>query len=162
MPTDPSAIDLLRQLREFTRHANACGVHHRQVFQRESSNDYGASCVEETWMPDPLPCSCGLSALLGQIEAPQPEPGWYLADSAPQDNSAFRAYGPELVHADFNPWGQVEACFDGDKFVGAVWDGQFDCWNTVPITFTHWQRFPDSPGQAVGAGPLPPHPEPGT
>lgn len=70
---------------------------------------------------------------------------WNLKDTAPADGSTFRAYGANLIHADFNPWGSVEAVFDGEKFIGAVWDGQFDCWNTVPIEFTHWQPISDSP-----------------
>lgn len=82
---------------------------------------------------------------LAVLEAHQTTQTWQPRDTAPEDNTAFRAYGPELVHPDFNPLGQVEACFDGERFIGAVWDGQFDCWNTVAITFTHWQSFPPAP-----------------
>jgi hypothetical protein len=71
--------------------------------------------------------------------------GWQPIETAPQDGTTFRAYSPELVHPDFNPWGSVEAVFDGEKFIGAVWDGQFDCWNTVPITPTLWRPIEDSP-----------------
>jgi hypothetical protein len=51
------------------------------------------------------------------------------------------------VHPDFNPWGQVEAVYEDDRLFGAVWDGQFDCWNSVEIgdKATHWQPFPPSP-----------------
>lgn len=86
---------------------------------------------------DALALSEARAALSGQ--------GWQQRESAPVDGSVFRAYGLSLVHPDFNPWGQVEACFSGEEFIGAVWDGQHDCWNTVPIEFTHWQPFPASP-----------------
>ena len=76
---------------------------------------------------------------------------WQPISTAPKDGSAFRAYGLTLIDADFNPYGSVEACFDGERFIGAAWDGQFDCWNTVPIEFTHWMPLPP--------GPLPGSPE---
>jgi hypothetical protein len=77
---------------------------------------------------------------------------WQPISTNPKDGSAFRAYAPELVDVDFNPGGSVEACFDGERFVGAVWDGCFDAWNTVPITPTHWMPLPDPPS----AGPTSP------
>ena len=70
---------------------------------------------------------------------------WRSSKTAPRDGTVFRAYGVNLVHADFNPLGQVEAVYDGDRFIGAVWNGQFDEWNTVEITFSHWQPFGASP-----------------
>jgi hypothetical protein len=72
-------------------------------------------------------------------------PEWQPIATAPNDGSAFRAYGPSLIDPDFNPWGSVEACFDGERFVGAVWNGQHDIWNTLPIEATHWQPIPASP-----------------
>ena len=75
---------------------------------------------------------------------------------APNAGSAFHAHGPTLIHADFNPWGVVEACFDGDKFIGAIWDGQFDQWVTQPIEFTHWCAIE---GPQASAGRLPTTPE---
>lgn len=70
---------------------------------------------------------------------------WQPFESAPRDGTPFRAYGPSFVHADFNPWGSVEACFDGERFIGAEWDGQHDIWTTVFLDgrATHWQPFPD-------------------
>lgn len=77
--------------------------------------------------------------------APASSQQWEPKETAPRDGSVFRAYDPSLAHPDFNPWGQVEAIYDGDRFIGAVWDGQFDCWNTVPIEFTYWSKMPPSP-----------------
>ena len=78
---------------------------------------------------------------------------WHPAVSAPRDGSAFRAYDQSFVDPDFNPLGSVEACFDGERYVGAVWDGQFDCWNTVAISFTYWMPLPASP--VAPSGPKP-------
>lgn len=69
-----------------------------------------------------------------------PFTGWMLAHDAPRDGTPFRAYAPWLIDEDFNPTGTVEAVFDGnDGFIGAIWDGQHDCWNTQAITFAMWQ-----------------------
>lgn len=73
-----------------------------------------------------------------------PGGAWQPRETAP-DTQVFRAYGPTLIHPDFNPQGSVEACWDGERFIGAVWDGQFDCWNTVEIEFTHWMPLPAAP-----------------
>lgn len=93
---------------------------------------------------DETRCTCGLDAALSSGPPSSTEP-WQPIATAPKDGMAFRAYGPELIHPDFNPWGSTEACFDGARFVGAVWDGQFDAWNTVEIVFTHWQPLPSPP-----------------
>lgn len=74
---------------------------------------------------------------------------WFTSDTAPKDGTPFRAYGPELVHADFNPCGSVEAVFDGERFIGAVWDGCHDVWRTDFIVFTHWMPFPDPPKESA-------------
>jgi hypothetical protein len=73
--------------------------------------------------------------------------GWrdIASAPAPANGTPFDAYGPELIHPDFIPNGCVEACFDGERFIGAVWDGQHDCWITRPITFTHWKTRPAPP-----------------
>lgn len=73
------------------------------------------------------------------------ESRWLSIETIPKDGTTFRAYSPDLVHPDFNPWGSVECVFDGEQFIGAVWDGQFDCWNTVVIEPTLWMPIPDSP-----------------
>jgi hypothetical protein len=70
---------------------------------------------------------------------------WQPMETAPKDGTPFRAYGPSLLHEDFNPWASVEACFDGERFVGAVWDGQHDVWRTDFIEFTHWMPLPEPP-----------------
>lgn len=94
-------------------------------------------------------------AALSQGEAPPPETaqGWQPRETAPDDGSAFTAYGPSLVHPDFNPSGSVEACFDGERFVGAVWDGCHDVWRTDFIEFTHWMRRPEPPTSEAGTPP---------
>lgn len=78
-------------------------------------------------------------------------PQWQPIETAPRDGTPFRAYAEDLIHEDFNPGGSVEAIFEGDGgFIGAVWDGQFDIWNTVSIVPTHWMPLPDPPvGQRV-------------
>jgi len=78
---------------------------------------------------------------------------WQPLETIPRDGTTFRAYSPELVHADFNPWGSVECVFNGEEFIGAVWDGQFDCWNTVPITPTLWMPIENSPAYSRKDGP---------
>jgi hypothetical protein len=75
--------------------------------------------------------------------------GWQPIESAPNDGSAFRAYGPELIHPDFNPWGSVEACFDGETLIGAVWNGTHDIWNTMQIKATHWMPLPAPPSSGA-------------
>lgn len=79
------------------------------------------------------------------LESTMSTSDWRPRETAPDDGTPFRAYGPALVHPDFNPWGSVEAVYDGERFVGAVWDGVFDAWNTVEIEFTHWQPIPAPP-----------------
>jgi hypothetical protein len=89
--------------------------------------------------------------LRGAAPAPEGET-WHPRATAPETGVAFRAYGHALVDLDFNPSGQVEACWDGDRFIGAVWNGQSDIWNTLPIEFTHWQPMPAAP---ASPGPTP-------
>lgn len=84
-----------------------------------------------------------LAAIITEYGAPALK--WQNVGTAPKDGTPFRAYSADLVHPDFNPWGSVEAVFDGEQFIGAVWDGQFDCWNTVPINPTLWMPIEDSP-----------------
>jgi hypothetical protein len=102
-------------------------------------------------LPDAGTPDAAPSAVSGLQNVPPPPHAdviaemWRPSESAPQDGTPFRAYGPALVDLDFNPNGQVEACFDGERFIGAVWNGQSDIWNTAPIEFTHWSPFPDSP-----------------
>lgn len=80
-------------------------------------------------------------AVAGAVPAPQ----WQPIETAPRDGTAFRAYAPSLVDADFNPWGSVEAVYEGDRIIGAVWNGQSDIWNTLPIEPTHWMPLPSPP-----------------
>jgi hypothetical protein len=100
-------------------------------------------CWRKTW-----------PVLRGAAPAPEGET-WHPRATAPETGVAFRAYGPALVDLDFNPLGQVEACWDADRFIGAAWNGQSDIWNTLPIEFTHWQPMPPSPDQAAPASPGP-------
>lgn len=89
-----------------------------------------------------------LALLSAGGSAPRVEPlTWQPIETAPRDGSAFRAYHPDLVHADFNPSGSVEACFDGEQIVGAVWNGCHDIWNTTLIEPTHWMPLPAPPSR---------------
>lgn len=85
------------------------------------------------------------AALTAAQEARQQAEPWQPIDTAPMDGSVFRAYGPTLIHEDFNPSGSVEACFDGERLIGAVWDGQHDMWRTDVIEATHWMPLPKHP-----------------
>lgn len=78
--------------------------------------------------------------------------GWQPIATNPLDSAAFLAYGPSLVDLDFNPQGIVEACFDGERLIGAVWNGVHDIWNTVPIEPTHWMPLPAPPGVPTDGG----------
>ena len=78
-----------------------------------------------------------LSALRA-VQAEASSSRWQPSATAPIDGTAFHAHGPALIDPDYNPWGVVEACFDGERFIGAVWNGSHDIWNTLPITFTAW------------------------
>lgn len=67
-------------------------------------------------------------------------PEW--SRTAPPEDVMFHAYHPSLEDADFNPLGVVEACWDGEKFVGAVWNGQQDCWDTRAIgLIEYWKSI---------------------
>ena len=66
--------------------------------------------------------------------------GWHDTDP-PKNEAAFYAFHPSLVEPDFNPWGVVEACFNGEEFIGAVWNNSSDCWDTLPIEITMWRRI---------------------
>lgn len=104
--------------------------------------------IVERWFADSFGDKAALKSALAFVVTRPAQPvdrGWLPIETAPLDGTVFRAYSVDLVHPDFNPWGTVEAVFDGEKIIGAVWDGQFDCWNTVPISPTHWQSMPDSP-----------------
>jgi hypothetical protein len=75
-----------------------------------------------------------------KLASPPAPSGWQPSSSAPEDGLPFLAYGPELVDEDFTPDGIVEACFDGEAFVGAIWNNCSDEWMTQAVTFTHWMR----------------------
>lgn len=82
--------------------------------------------------------SAGFPVALYTAPAPLSAPEW-LTSAAPEDGRGFYAYHPSLVHPDFNPWGVVEAVCNGNTFIGAVWDGQHDCWNTLEIQVAAWK-----------------------
>lgn len=93
-------------------------------------------------------CSCAVCAIvrefleeIGAASTPLSR-GWRPVATAPVDGTPFRAFSPALINADFNPGGSVEAVFDGERIVGAVWDAQHDCWNTSPIEATYWMPLP--------------------
>mgnify|MGYP001279355116 CR=1 FL=1 len=76
------------------------------------------------------------------VAAPE---GWQPIETAPKDGTAFRAYADNLIDLDFNPWGSVEAVFDGEQIIGCIWNGQQDCWYGKPISPTHWMPLPAAP-----------------
>lgn len=63
----------------------------------------------------------------------------WRSSEPPKDGSAFQAYHPSLVHADFNPQGVVEVVWSGEGFIGAVWNGCQDCWETQPVEVAMWR-----------------------
>lgn len=72
-------------------------------------------------------------------------PEWQPIETAPKDGTAFRAYADELVDLDFNPCGSVEAVWNGEEFIGCVWNGQQDTWYGKAINPTHWMPLPAAP-----------------
>ena len=62
-----------RTLRDYAEHKQSCAVRDGHWVGRESCNDFGASIVDEEWVLDGKPCSCGLAALLA-APASAPEP----------------------------------------------------------------------------------------
>ena len=75
---------------------------------------------------------------------------WQPIETAPKDGTAFRGYHESLIDLDFNPHGSVECAFDGEKFIGCVWNGQQDAWYGKPVQLSHWMPFPPPPGEANG------------
>ena len=67
---------------------------------------------------------------------------WQPIETAPKDGVAFRAYADELIDLDFNPCGSVEAAWNGEEFIGCVWNGQQDAWYGKAINPTHWMPLP--------------------
>lgn len=72
-------------------------------------------------------------------------PEWQPIETAPKDGTAFRAYADELIDLDFNPWGSVEAAWNGEEFIGCVWNGQQDSWYGKTINPSHWMPLPAAP-----------------
>ena len=72
-------------------------------------------------------------------------PEWQPMETAPKNGTAFRAYADELIDLDFNPWGSVEAAWNGEEFIGCVWNGQQDSWYGKAITPSHWIPLPAAP-----------------
>ncbi len=87
--------------------------------------------------------------VLARPAAPQEPaaPGWFPISQAPKDGTAFRAFAIELIDLDFNPGGSVECAWDGEAFIGCVWNGQQDVWYGTPINPTLFQPLPPAPGE---------------
>ena len=83
------------------------------------------------------------SLVVDSSEAPTKELSadqWQDISTAPKDAPVLRVYAPEFVHEDFNPTGTLEAYWqDGEGWVGAVWNPEFDGWDAKPIKPTHWR-----------------------
>lgn len=77
-----------------------------------------------------------------QVAVPQ---GWKPIATAPKDGTMFRAYADDLIDLDFNPQGSVECAWDGECFVGCVWNGQQDAWYGKPVAPTYWMPIPIAP-----------------
>lgn len=69
---------------------------------------------------------------------------WRPIESAPRDGTTVRLYSPYLYDEDFNPSGSCEAQWLADAgWQGAVWNSQFDKWDTVLIRHaTQWMPLP--------------------
>ncbi len=130
--TKPSAIEALA----------------REIYDALAAND-----DINSWHKDGILLTI-TDALTEHLSAGGDAGAWQPLETVPRDGTTFRAYSPDLIHPDFNPWGSVECVFDGERFIGAVWDGQFDCWNTVPVTPTLWMPIPDSPSYSKEKGRL--------
>lgn len=110
-------------------------------YQFECHGGQLRNCVE--WQQLKADCS----AVVQERDALARRVAWQPRETAPDDGSVFLAFSADFIDADFNPNGIVEACYDGEEFIGAVWDGQHDIWRTQRIEFTHWVRQPAPPAQ---------------
>jgi hypothetical protein len=73
---------------------------------------------------------------------------WQPIKTADPYGTPIRAYAADLIDPDFNPSGSVEACWVDDiGWIGAVWNGHHDVWDTRPIKPTHWMALPVPPEQ---------------
>lgn len=66
--------------------------------------------------------------------------GW--SDDEPPQDMAVLAYHPDLIDADYNPQGVVEAFYCDGEWTGAIWNNTHDCWDAMPIQVEKWRRIP--------------------
>lgn len=64
-----------RTLKDYRpQHDDGCAINDGYWIGRESSDDFGGSCVEQAWVSAGHLCSCGLDALFTPAEPQTPEP----------------------------------------------------------------------------------------
>lgn len=99
-------------------------------------NDFGATCFA---------CATDIRALIST--APAEQSPWKPIDTCPNDGLAFLGYGAAMEQPDFNPEGIIEATYNGEEMLGAVWCGEHDEWHTnnVKGLLTHWMPRPPAP-----------------
>jgi hypothetical protein len=59
--------------------------------------------------------------------------------TAPPKEEILHIYHPNLVHIDFNPQGVVEATWNDGNWIGAVWNGYTDSWDTLCVQIEQWK-----------------------
>jgi hypothetical protein len=55
--------------------------------------------------------------------------------------NGFYAFHPDLIDADFNPHGVVEAISMDGGFIAAIWNNCQDCWDTRAIEVAMWREI---------------------
>jgi hypothetical protein len=87
-----------------------------------------------------------LSRPAGKVEA-----AWQPIETGPKHEPVL-LFSEGFIHEDFNPAGIVEGAWLEDRgWVGAVWNGEQDCYDTNEIVPTDWMPLPAPPAVNEGA-----------
>jgi len=95
----------------------------------------------------------GEDCVAPSVQAAPDAVAWH--EGAPDGTeNGFYAYHPDLIDADYNPHGVVEAISTDDGFIGAVWNNTHDCWDALPIEVAMWRPITGPTAPAVQAAPV--------
>jgi hypothetical protein len=85
-----------------------------------------------------------------QSTAPSPsapdvvQQGWLPIESAPKDGTPLHLFSEGFIDEDFNPSGVIEGSWC-DGWIGAVWNGYTDQYDTNEVVPTHYRHHPAPP-----------------